>query len=87
MTKTCQIKVPGICVGDEDIILFHYRLNGHCGKGIQIDDDLGSWSCKACKTICEERVHLKGFDREHLKRLHAEGVLKTLMYKKTLISI
>jgi len=77
--RPCMVRVPEICTsGGEDTVLAHYRMAGASGVGMKPPDILGAWCCHACHDAVDGR-NTKGRDREWLRFLHAEGVLRTLV--------
>lgn len=83
--KECMVRIPGVCNGNpETTVLAHYRMAGYSGMGLKPDDDLGAWCCSACHDICDSRTHREGFDYNTIRRMHAEGVMRTWMARKDL---
>ena len=76
--KDCQIRIPSICNGDPaTTVLAHYSMAGVSGKGLKSPDILGAWACSACHDYADGRKRSANFNREQIRFMHAEGVLRT----------
>jgi hypothetical protein len=88
--KECQIRGPQcrhIPFDDEeeiesidysDTVLAHVRLS--IGGGQKAPDLCGAWACHWCHDWVDGRVHLSNhpFEVKERRRLHLEGVIRTL---------
>ncbi|MFK0090664.1 DUF1364 domain-containing protein [Pseudomonas sp. NPDC090755] len=74
--RECQVRIPDVCNGNpETTVLAHYRMAGTCGVGIKPNDLPGAWACSACHDACDGSSQVVG--REEVRKLHAEGVMRT----------
>lgn len=82
--KPCMIRIPGVCNrNNETTVLAHYRMAGYSGVGIKPDDDMGAWACSSCHDLCDSRTKHPDYGREDIRLMHAEGVMRTWMARKT----
>lgn len=76
--RPCMVRVPGHCIGNpETVVLAHYRMAGLCGTGIKPTDLAGAWCCSGCHDAVDMR-HKTEFSTDELRRMHADGVMRTL---------
>lgn len=84
--KPCQVRLMGCNGGGETTVLAHYRLSPYCGTGIKPDDyTFGAWCCSECHDLIDGRKPYAG-EKMALRLAHAEGILRTQMALKSIIS-
>lgn len=75
--RGCQVRIPMCCNGNpETVVLAHYRLAGLSGMGIKAPDWCAAYACSACHTAVD--TGSANWTQAELKRMHLEGVLRTL---------
>lgn len=74
--QECQIRIPGICCGDNDtVVLCHVRMAGITGMSQKSDDLLGAHGCVTCHDEVDRRTRLLSEDESKL--LFLEGIIRT----------
>jgi len=72
------VRIPEVCNhNSETVVLAHYRLAGVSGIGMKSPDILGAWACSACHDAIDRRAHTD-LDRDYVRLLHLEGMVRTL---------
>ena len=72
--KECQIRIPGVCCGDNStVVLCH--LNG-AGAGKKHSDLLASYGCHKCHAACDGQLKT-AYHSDELKLMLLEGVMRT----------
>ncbi len=79
--KQCQVRLPCCNGNTETTVSAHYRLAGTCGVGLKPPDELAADACSACHDECDGRTRV--YEREFVRHAHAEGVLRTLVARKS----
>ena len=76
----CQVRIPLVCNGNtETTVAAHYRsISLGAGVGIKPQSWLTAHSCSACHDAIDGRVKTN-FDRNELRLMHAEAVMRTLL--------
>ena len=76
--RGCMVRIPEVCNhNSETVVLAHYRLAGVSGIGMKSPDILGAWACSACHDAIDRRAHTD-LDRDYVRLLHLEGMVRTL---------
>lgn len=76
--RGCMVRIPGVCNhNSETVVLAHVRLTGVSGMGMKSPDILGAWACSACHDAVDRRNHTD-LDRDYVRLLHLEGMVRTI---------
>ena len=76
--RGCMVRIPEVCNhNSETVVLCHYRLAGVSGIGMKSPDILGAWACSACHDAIDRRAHTD-LDRDYVRLLHLEGMVRTI---------
>jgi hypothetical protein len=79
--KPCMVRVPGACNRDPaTTVLAHYSLAGISGKGLKSPDHMGAYACSGCHDEIDGRTRITEFNKDQLRKMHAEGVMRTQEY-------
>lgn len=71
----CQVRIPGHCSGNpETTVLAH--LNG-AGVGLKHPDIFAAWCCEGCHDLIDGRVQSKNYNREQVKLMFYDGMIRT----------
>jgi hypothetical protein len=75
--QPCTIRIPGVCCFDPaTTVPCHYRLAGLSGIGLKSSDLFFADGCVNCHDAVDRR-RFKDLDRDYVRFLHMEGVLRT----------
>lgn len=77
--RQCMVRIPGVCChNSETVVLAHIRLPGVSGMGIKAVSDLcGAWACHTCHDAIDRRANMD-LDRDYVRLLHLEGMVRTI---------
>ena len=76
--RGCMVRIPEVCNhNSETVVLCHYRLAGVSGMGMKSPDLIGAWACSACHDAIDRRAHTD-LDRDYVRLLHLEGMVRTI---------
>ena len=79
--RDCMIRVPGFCSFDSStVVACHWRDAAITGKGQRAPDILAAWGCHICHGIVDSYGASVGLDRDYVRLLHAEGIIRTQYY-------
>ena len=80
--EECQIRMPGICNGNRDTVVWMHANGMAAGKGIGMKspDVLGAYGCSSCHDEFDRRTRHVGRDVAHLWfwEGHARSVIKLI---------
>jgi len=79
--ENCTIRLPGICNGNPETVVFAHLNKVRFGSGRGIKSDFGAYSCSSCHDSVDFRTMT--LDRKDVYIAHLEGVIETLMKLKT----
>lgn len=76
--QPCMICIPGVCCWNtETTVAAHWRDSMMTGKGQKAPDILSAWACSECHRCVDSYGVSHCLERDFVRQLHAEGVLRT----------
>lgn len=79
--RDCLIRIPGHCCFDPaTTVACHWRDAAMTGKGQRAPDFMIAFGCHICHGIVDSYGTNVGLDRDYVRLLHAEGILRTQYY-------
>ena len=82
--EECQVRIPGVCNGDSETVVFAHIGGG--GMGTKQQDSEGAYCCSACHDVVDARVKVQYTENgaspiiltaELIKLYHHEGAMRT----------
>lgn len=79
--ENCTIRLPGVCNGNPETVVFAHLNKVRFGSGRGIKSDFGAYCCHSCHSEIDSRT-MAVEDRRDVYIAHLEGVIETLMKLK-----
>lgn len=79
--KQCQIRIPGICNGNSNTVVWCHAnglLSGR-GMGLKSIDPLGAYGCSSCHDAYDRRTNPKNIDYDDIRMCFYEGHIRSLI--------
>lgn len=78
--KECQVRIPGVCSGDDSTVVWAHAIGHASGKGIGMKshDILGAYACQKCHDAYDRRIKPYGVLYFQVKECFYEGHLRSL---------
>jgi hypothetical protein len=78
--KTCTVRIPGYCNGNNETTISAHINGVRFGHGVgkKVNDLLTADCCSSCHDVIDYRVRSK-FTKDELKLMHYEGVMETII--------
>ena len=76
----CQIRIPGICNGNPESVVWCHANGSASGKGIgaKSHDALGAYGCQACHDVYDRRAGVR-MSRLEVENAFYEGHQRSLL--------
>lgn len=78
--EQCQVRIPHICNGNPETVVWAHANGSAAGKGIgmKAPDYLGAYCCSNCHDVVDRRAHPPhGWTHDDVKLAFAEGVWRS----------
>ena len=79
--KECQVRIPGVCSGDNSTVVWAHAIGLASGRGLGIKspDLLGAYACQKCHDAYDRRIKPYGILYHNVKECFYEGHLRSLV--------
>lgn len=80
--EECQIRIPGVCLGTSETVVWCHANGSAAGKGIGMksNDLLGAYGCQRCHGVYDRRTRLAAnYTSDQIKLMFWEGHARSLL--------
>jgi len=78
--EECQVRIPGICSGDNSTVVWAHAIGTASGKGIGMKspDIMGAYACQKCHDAYDRRLRPRDLNYARIKECFFDGHLRSL---------